>query len=191
MAFPDLFRARWFRVRTLRKVCGNFSMILRHGENIFLKLADEQRLLNLDRRYIRAGFPPNFLIRGRFVLPLPPPIMLKTYVALIALAAVVAGDTTSSSSSTRSSSSSSQDRTTVWLTGTNALGATVVTQGIYTATFMEDPVLVSHVSEGLIGLGSLSGTVGKIREYSTKTMNGGIPLKASGSFAIMCALLAL
>lgn len=185
---PDLsdrydLGAPWLPLRSLHNALDNFSISPLPYENIFLDVFGAPMLLNLDHRYIRAGSALIFRSCRRLALPLPPPNMLNPVVALIALAAVAAGES--------SSSSSSQARTTVWMTGTNALGVTVVTQGIYTPTFRESPVFVSHVSEGLVGMGSLSGTVGKIRDYSTKTVNDGISLKASGSFAIICALLVL
>lgn len=74
-----------------------------------------------------------------------------------------------------SSSSTTRAQTTVWRTGTNSEGSTVTTQAIFTPSFMsvynsED---AETVPAGSVGLGSLTGEVGKIRSYTRTTITSG------------------
>ncbi|CAG89679.1 DEHA2F21538p [Debaryomyces hansenii CBS767] len=73
------------------------------------------------------------------------------------------------------SSSTTTAETTVWRTGTNSEGVTVTTQAIFTPSFRStygDSDTTSMLA-GTIGMGSLSGTVGKVRSYSHTTISSG------------------
>lgn len=86
---------------------------------------------------------------------------------------VLGAKTTSSSSSSSTSSTSSKSttsQTTVWHTVTSA-GKVYTTKSIFSQTFMSTPSVVSSVSSGKIGLGSLSGTVGGHRSYEQTTIS--------------------
>lgn len=65
-------------------------------------------------------------------------------------------------------------RTTVWVTITTN-GALATVQTIYSQLFMSTYTneVSSYVQQGSIGLGSLSGTVGGTRTYTSSTINGG------------------
>ena len=73
------------------------------------------------------------------------------------------------------SSSTTTEQTTVWRTGTNSEGVTVTTQAIFSPSF--GPTYGSSdttsVAAGTIGMGSLSGEVGKIGSYSHTTITSG------------------
>lgn len=73
------------------------------------------------------------------------------------------------------SSSTTTEQTTVRRTGTNSDGVTVTTQAIFSPSF--GPTYGSSdttsVLGGTIGMGSLSGTVGKIRSYRQTTISSG------------------
>lgn len=83
------------------------------------------------------------------------------------------GTTTSSSSSTSTLSSLSKSDTTVWVTiTTNGALATVKT--IYTQSFMSTYITeVDAPSSGNVGMGSISGNVGSLKEYSKTTITNG------------------
>jgi len=73
------------------------------------------------------------------------------------------------------SSSTTTAETTVWRTGTNSEGVTVTTQAIFTpssrSTYGDSDT--TSMLAGTIGMGSLSGTVGKVRSYSHTTISSG------------------
>lgn len=73
------------------------------------------------------------------------------------------------------SSSTTTAQTTVWRTGTNSEGVTVTTQAIFTPSFRSTygNSDTTSVLEGTVGMGSLSGTVGKVRSYSHTTISSG------------------
>lgn len=75
------------------------------------------------------------------------------------------------------SSSTTTAETTVWRTGTNSEGVTVTTQAIFTPSFRStygDSDTTSMLAGTIgIGMGSLSGTVGKVRSYSHTTISSG------------------
>ncbi|SGZ57473.1 CIC11C00000005313 [Sungouiella intermedia] len=83
------------------------------------------------------------------------------------------GTTSSSSSSTSTLSSLSKSDTTVWVTiTTNGALATVKT--IYTQSFMSTYITeVDAPSSGNVGMGSISGNVGSLKEYSKTTITNG------------------
>jgi len=73
------------------------------------------------------------------------------------------------------SSSTTTAETTVWRTGTNSEGVTVTTQAIFTpssrSTYGDSDT--TSMLAGTIGMGSLSGTVGKVRSDSPTTISSG------------------
>lgn len=73
------------------------------------------------------------------------------------------------------SSSTTTAQTTVWRTGTNSEGVTVTTQAIFTPSFRSTygNSDTTSVLAGTVGMGSLSGTVGKVRSYSHTTISSG------------------
>lgn len=73
------------------------------------------------------------------------------------------------------SSSSTTAQTTVWRTGTNSEGVTTTTQAIFTPSFRSTygNSDTTSVLAGTVGMGSLSGTVGKVRSYSHSTVSSG------------------
>lgn len=92
------------------------------------------------------------------------------HLILMLCAALVAADDSSDASS--SSDSSSVSPTLVWVTGTNSLGVLQTSQSAYSQKFTTFYDQVASVPSGGLGLGSISGTVGHIREYSQTTING-------------------
>lgn len=79
----------------------------------------------------------------------------------------VLGDSSSLSSSSTSTTTTKVSTTLVWVTGTDSAGHTRTTQSAYTQTFSDFYGLLASPSIGSIGIGSLSGSVGEIRTYST------------------------
>lgn len=73
---------------------------------------------------------------------------------------------------TTTTSSTSVTPTTVWVTSTLPNGgvATVLTE--YHQVFKSFYVTVAEPSSGSIGLGTLKGTVGQLRNYPTITLSG-------------------
>lgn len=73
------------------------------------------------------------------------------------------------------SSSTTTEQTTVWRTGTNSEGVTVTTQAIFSPSFRHTygNSDTASVPPGTIGMGSLSGTVGKVRSYTQTTISSG------------------
>ncbi|EGW34290.1 uncharacterized protein SPAPADRAFT_59707 [Spathaspora passalidarum NRRL Y-27907] len=65
--------------------------------------------------------------------------------------------------------------TLVWVTGTDANGILRTTQSPYTQQFSTFFTSVAAPSSGVIGLGTISGSVGEVRTYDivTITHNGG------------------
>lgn len=99
-------------------------------------------------------------------------LLLWVVFASIALGA----DTTSLSSSITTTTTSTASPTSVWVTSV-INGALTTFQVPYTQSF-KTPITISvSVPSGAVGMGSLSGEVGKIRTYSTVT-NGGVSIKS-------------
>lgn len=73
------------------------------------------------------------------------------------------------------SSSTTTEQTTVWRTGTNSEGVTVTTQAIFSPSFQTTYGIsdTTSVPSGTIGMGSLSGAVGKVRSYTRTTISSG------------------
>lgn len=99
---------------------------------------------------------------------------MRFFFFILALITVIAAKTTSTTTA----------QTTVWRTGTNSEGVTVTTQAIFTPSFMstygnDD---TESVAAGTIGLGSLSGTVSKVRSYTRTTITD------SGAFSFKSTL---
>jgi len=81
--------------------------------------------------------------------------------------------TTSSSSSASTLSSLSKSDTTVWVTITTS-GALATVKTIYTQSFMSTYITeVDAPSSGNVGMGSISGNVGSLKEYSKTTITNG------------------
>lgn len=107
--------------------------------------------------------------------------LLYTLLALFIAVAFADDKTTKSSSSSLSSSSSSKksssvSKTVVWATGTDSQGNLATTKSYYTQTFsIYYSSATGTVSSGSVGLGSLSGKVGQIREYTSSTISNNAP----------------
>ena len=104
--------------------------------------------------------------------------LLITYIFFLFCSLVTAADETTSSSSSSSSSdnvktTTSISTTLVWVTGTDASGNLATTQSPYYQSFISFWTEVASPSSASIGLGSISGTVGKIRSYSQTTISQG------------------
>ena len=67
--------------------------------------------------------------------------------------------------------SSAQTTTFVWATGTDSLGITVTTLSPFTQTTRAAETVPATPSSASIGLGTLLGSVGRDRSYSTTTIN--------------------
>ncbi|EER35979.1 predicted protein [Candida tropicalis MYA-3404] len=103
--------------------------------------------------------------------------LLITYIFFLFCSLVSAADETTSSSSSSSSdnvkTTTSISTTLVWVTGTDASGNLATTQSPYYQSFISFWTEVASPSSASIGLGSISGTVGKIRSYSQTTISQG------------------
>lgn len=103
--------------------------------------------------------------------------LLITYIFFLFCSLASAADETTSSSSSSSSdnvkTTTSISTTLVWVTGTDASGNLATTQSPYYQSFISFWTEVASPSSASIGLGSISGTVGKIRSYSQTTISQG------------------
>lgn len=104
--------------------------------------------------------------------------LLLSYIFFLFCSLVIAADETTSSSSSSSSTgnvktTTSISTTLVWVTGTDSAGNLVTTESPYYQSFISFWTEVASPSSGSIGLGSISGTVGGIREYSQTTISQG------------------
>ncbi|PVH16338.1 uncharacterized protein CXQ87_004212 [Candidozyma duobushaemuli] len=96
---------------------------------------------------------------------------------LALFSAVFAADSSSSSSSSSTSSSSTQSPTMIWVTGTDADGKLATTESPFSQSQFVENTSTTSVSSGSVGMGSISGEVGKVTTYSQVTITAG------GSFA--------
>lgn len=107
---------------------------------------------------------------------------------ILAFLGIVFGVTVTESSSS-SSTRSSVSPTLVWATGTDALGNLVTSLSIFTQLLRPYDFSPSPVSTGSIGLGTIKGTVGEIREYETKHNEGNVV--NSNAFMGILAIIAM
>ncbi|CAK7893245.1 predicted GPI-anchored protein 1 [[Candida] anglica] len=105
---------------------------------------------------------------------------LSLQIVFMMIFSIVHAATTTSSVS---ASTTSVEPTMVWVTGTDSLGILRTTQATYSQLFQSLWTSTTTVPAGSVGMGSISGTVGKVRTYSktTESANGGLPLSPPGT----------
>ncbi|RCK59333.1 Protein KRE1 [Candida viswanathii] len=103
---------------------------------------------------------------------------LISYIFFLFLTLATAADETTSSSSSSATgtvrTTTSVSTTFVWVTGTDASGNLATTQSPYYQSFESFWTEVASPSSGSIGIGTISGSVGGIREYSQTTVSQGM-----------------
>lgn len=92
-------------------------------------------------------------------------MVIMKWLVFLFLAALITADTTTTTVSPTT--------TFVWATGTNSLGVTVTTESAFTQTTRAANTDASTPLSASIGLGSILGTVGVERTYSTGNVNLG------------------
>ncbi len=109
------------------------------------------------------------------------------FILLLCQTSLVKGDDTTTGTETgteeETTSASSTSNTLIWVTGTDSAGVTQTTQSIYTQSFRKQySTVTSSVPTGTIGLGTISGSIGTVRVYSTTTIGGGYGFSNMNNF---------